>query len=328
MHFLTKKPHNMTTALTTQTPQAGARVSALEIMARNLNVDAAKLTSTLKATVFKGATDEEMLALVVISNAHNLNPLLKEIYAFPSKGGIVPIVSIDGWINKMNANAAFDGIEFKDTFGADGKIVSVTATIHRKDRSRPTVITEYFAECQRATDPWRTCPARMLRHKALIQGVRVAFGFSGVYDEDEARTIAQARDVTPVAAAPAPALFAAPTEAIEADEVQPPAAKKRGPKAKAAEEPAPAPAPAPEQAPEPAPAAAPESQMIASLDLLMGTMDSDEITTAEVWKFCHAHRLVRGSIPWEDIGSCSPELAAKLVAEWETAKTEILAARA
>jgi hypothetical protein len=30
----------------------------------------------------------------------------------------------------------------------------------------------------------------MLRHKALIQCVRVAFGFSGVYDEDDARTVA------------------------------------------------------------------------------------------------------------------------------------------
>ena len=29
----------------------------------------------------------------------------------------------------------------------------------------------------------------MLRHKALIQCARVAFGFSGIYDEDEARRI-------------------------------------------------------------------------------------------------------------------------------------------
>jgi hypothetical protein len=32
-------------------------------------------------------------------------------------------------------------------------------------------------------------PKRMLRHKALIQCARVAFGFSGIFDEDEARDI-------------------------------------------------------------------------------------------------------------------------------------------
>ena len=46
--------------------------------------------------------------------------------------------------------------------------------------------TEYFAACPRSTDPWNKCPARMLRHKALMQCARVAFGFSGVQDEDDA----------------------------------------------------------------------------------------------------------------------------------------------
>ena len=40
-------------------------------------------------------------------------------------------------------------------------------------------------------------PRRMLRHKALIQGARIAFGFSGIYDEDEARDIGM-KNVTPV----------------------------------------------------------------------------------------------------------------------------------
>ena len=35
----------------------------------------------------------------------------------------------------------------------------------------------------------------MLRHKAFIQAARMAFGFSGIYDEDEAERIAEARVV-------------------------------------------------------------------------------------------------------------------------------------
>jgi hypothetical protein len=45
---------------------------------------------------------------------------------------------------------------------------------------------------------------RMLRHKATIQGARVAFGFSGITDEDEAAAtpgFAGAKDVTPKTAA-------------------------------------------------------------------------------------------------------------------------------
>ena len=42
----------------------------------------------------------------------------------------------------------------------------------------------------------------MLRHKALIQCVRVAFGFSGVYDEDDARTVAAKVYDVPAATVP------------------------------------------------------------------------------------------------------------------------------
>ncbi|MCO2532685.1 phage recombination protein Bet, partial [Pseudomonas aeruginosa] len=37
---------------------------------------------------------------------------------------------------------------------------------------------------------------RMLRHKAMIQCARLAFGFAGIYDQDEAERIVE-RDVTP-----------------------------------------------------------------------------------------------------------------------------------
>ena len=63
--------------------------------------------------------------------------------------------------------------------------------VYRKDRSRPTKVTEYFAECARATEPWKQFPRRMLRHKAVKEAVRVAFGISGITDEDEARDIAK-----------------------------------------------------------------------------------------------------------------------------------------
>ena len=183
-----------------QVPQK--QTSALAVMAGKFNVEPAKLLETLKNTVFRGASNDELLALVVVSNEYGLNPLTKEIYAFPAKGGgIVPVVSIDGWIRMMNDHPQFDGIDYEFEHDEQGRLVSCTSIIYRKDRSHPTRVTEYLNECRRNTEPWKM-ESRMLRHKATIQGARVAFGFSGITDEDEAIATPglAAKDVTPKAA--------------------------------------------------------------------------------------------------------------------------------
>jgi len=204
-------------------------------MASKYNVEPGKLLETLKNTVFRGATNDELLALVVVSNEYGLNPLTKEIYAFPAKGGgIVPVVSIDGWIRMMNDHPQFDGIDYEFQHTEDGKLIACTSVIYRKDRSKPVRVTEYMVECRRNTEPWKM-EHRMLRHKATIQGARVAFGFSGITDEDEAAAtpgLANARDVTPKVARAQPldpfaTLPEAPTEeappVVEADVVEQPA---------------------------------------------------------------------------------------------------------
>lgn len=170
--------------------------SALMVMASRLSVDPNKLLETLKATVFKGATNDELLALVVVANTYKLNVFCKEIYAFPAKGGgIVPVVSVDGWIRMMNDHPMFDGIEFEEKVGENGKPICTTAIIYRKDRTRPVRVTEWYAECKRNTEPWNNQPCRMLRHRAICQGSRIAFGFSGIVDEDEAENIRPAGKV-------------------------------------------------------------------------------------------------------------------------------------
>ncbi|WP_026444338.1 phage recombination protein Bet [Acinetobacter sp. UNC436CL71CviS28] len=149
-----------------------------------VDVDPEQLKKTLTDTVFKGANDVQLVSLLIVANQYKLNPFTKEIYAFPAKGGgIVPVVGVDGWARIINDNPVCDGIQFEQ----DAE--SCTCKIYRKDRSHPTVVTEYLSECQGTSEPWRKYPKRMLRHKALIQCARVAFGFSGIYDEDEARRI-------------------------------------------------------------------------------------------------------------------------------------------
>ncbi len=169
--------------------EARPRQSALEALAGRLNVSANTLTSTLKNTVFKGASNEEFVSLVIVANAYNLNPMLKEIFAFPAKGGgIIPVVSVDGWIRIVNEHPQFDGIEFNDIVDEKGNLYAIESVIYRRDRSRPIKVTEYMDECKGSGPAWQKTPKRMLRHRALIQGGRVAFGFSGIYVEDEAQT--------------------------------------------------------------------------------------------------------------------------------------------
>lgn len=148
----------------------------------------------LKNTAFKspnGVTDSQMTALMVVADQYGLNPFTKEIFAFPDKGSIVPVVSVDGWSRIINDHAQFDGLEF------DQDDESCTCIIYRKDRSHPIKITEYLSECLKPNSPaWKSHPKRMLRHKAMIQCARVAFGFGGIYDQDEAERIVEI-DVTP-----------------------------------------------------------------------------------------------------------------------------------
>lgn len=160
--------------------------SLVDSMASRYDMEPAAFVSAIKATVIKGdCSNEQFAAFLMVAKEYKLNPLTKEIYAFPDRGGIQPIVSIDGWMNLINSHPQFDGMEFKDTTGDDGKLYSVECRIYRKDRTRPVSVIEYMSECFRQTDPWKKWPNRMLRHKAAIQGARYAFGFSGIMEPDE-----------------------------------------------------------------------------------------------------------------------------------------------
>jgi len=160
----------------------------------NVGTDGGELLSVLKSTAFRGqVSDAQMTALLIVAQQYGLNPWTKEIYAFPDRqNGIVPVVGVDGWARIINGNPQFDGMDFAQ----DDE--SCTCVIYRKDRTHPIKVTEWMAECRRdGVGPWKSHPRRMLRHKAMIQCARIAFGFVGIYDEDEAQRIieGEAREV-------------------------------------------------------------------------------------------------------------------------------------
>ncbi len=146
-----------------------------------------------------GHTTGELVQCLLVAREHGLNPLTKEIYFMKTRGGgIQPIVSVDGWARKCNEHPAFDGMDFEYNIDEDGKPVSVTCIIYRKDRKHPIKATEFLDECEKgAGNVWKTHPKRMLRHRALTQAARYAFGFAGVMDRDEFDQWQRMKDVTP-----------------------------------------------------------------------------------------------------------------------------------
>ena len=189
--------------------QSAKVMSLLRRYADRMGVAPEQLYATLLKVIFKrseAVREEELLAFLLVCEKYGLDPFLKEIYpTLTQKQGLLPVVSVDGWLRLLHRQDDFDGlsIEFSDEKTTvelvdrmSGKYAVTAPTkcrvaIHLKNKSYPVTIEEHFAEVVRPTDPWRTHPCRMLRHKAVIQCIRVAYSFGGIYDADEAGAIAE-----------------------------------------------------------------------------------------------------------------------------------------
>jgi phage recombination protein Bet len=176
-------------------------LSVIGEMAKSWGMEKEAFEATIRQTCMPAniqVSPAQFTAFLLVAREYGLNPITKEIFAFPAKsGGIQPIVSVDGWCHIINSHPQLNGIVFEDKMDGKGKVVSITCKIYRKDRAHPVECTEYMGECNRDTQTWKQWPIRMLRHKALIQCARYAFGFSGIVEQDEAER-QNMIDVTPV----------------------------------------------------------------------------------------------------------------------------------
>lgn len=178
-------------------------------MASKYHVAPDKFLTTLKATAFQQkpgqeVTDAQMMMLLTVANEYNLNPFLKQIYAFPDKHkGIVPIVGVDGYIRIVNEHPQADGWSYvmaENTVDLDELVQGVPewveCVMYRKDREHPVVARVYAVESYREPfktksghllkGPWQTYTRLMLENRAFIRAARFAFGFTGIYSEDDA----------------------------------------------------------------------------------------------------------------------------------------------
>ncbi len=111
---------------------------------------------------------------------HRLDPKADEIDLVQYEvGQWQALITINGWAKLINAQPAFCGIEFAESKEHDGAIPRwMSCTIYRTDRVKPITVKEYLVELKTEHPCWQVMPRRMLRHRAMQQCARLAFGIT------------------------------------------------------------------------------------------------------------------------------------------------------
>ena len=140
----------------------------------------------LLATVAKGATEAEFQMFLEFCKSTGLNPFKKEIWFIKTGAGVQMMTGINGFLTIANNHPQFDGMTVKID-EQDGKLVSATCTVYRKDRKYPSEATVYYSEYAKNSPIWRTMPRMMLQKVAKSVALREAFPqeLGGMYTQEE-----------------------------------------------------------------------------------------------------------------------------------------------
>lgn len=211
------------------------KLSAERFLTCSLTILSSRLSREMK--------ESEVLAMCSLMKRYHLDPFAGHLYLRETFEGqsstILPVLKIDGWLTMLNGQEQFDGLEFaysdemipnpldnvEDPSAGRKVPVWMEASIFRKDRTRPTVVREYFLEVYQNSESWKAMGCRQLRHKTIIQCSRVAFGLGGLFDEDDISRMlgeqhAEQGDGTTVQSAPNPEKRASATTFVAADVVE------------------------------------------------------------------------------------------------------------
>lgn len=170
--------------MTEKTEEKGKSIT--QAMADRYGMTEKGFLQILNKTVMpKQATPEQAAAFLLICERYELDPFASEVYAFPANGTVKALIGVDGYVTIANRNPNFDGITYMELRSESGDLEGISCSVYRKDRKQPTIVTEYMSECRGNSPIWKKMPSRMLRHKATIQSIRLAFGLSGLGDFDE-----------------------------------------------------------------------------------------------------------------------------------------------
>lgn len=151
---------------------------ALKCAAQAVGMTPASLTNWLSQyPQLSEVSQESCLRLIA---EYRLNPRADEIDLVQFEEGRWQVfITINGWAKLINAHPAFCGIEFSEASElAEGVPIWMGCAIYRTDRVKPIEVKEYFSEMKTEHAAWQQMPRRMLRHRAMQQCARLAFGIT------------------------------------------------------------------------------------------------------------------------------------------------------
>ena len=156
-------------------------------------------------------TDDDVRAVAALAQRAGVSPMDGTIGLYPRGDRLVPGISLEGWLTIISRHPENDGVKFEYSLArvaVGGRMVHewVECTLSRKGRTYPTIVREFLDDCYEAADPAWEMPNRQLRHRALVQCARIAFGIDA--EDGHAH---QAH--TPAASSPAPDVAETPDDA-------------------------------------------------------------------------------------------------------------------
>lgn len=180
----------------------------------NQGVEIAKyngeLLDTIKNTVAKDATDDELYMFLQVASMYNLNPFTKEIWFVKMSGQQAIMTSRDGYLKiakqnptfvKCQSSAVFENDDFHVTY-ENGDVAKLTHSYSHKDRGKllgawamvkdtnDDLLLCYaeLKEYDKRTPIWRKYPTAMIR-KVAENDVLKRFGnVSGLLTVEDAPT--------------------------------------------------------------------------------------------------------------------------------------------
>lgn len=179
-----------------------------------------RMVETIKSTVAKNATDEEMMMFLQLASKYDLDPFKKEIWflkykgkdpqIFTSRDGFLKIAKRDEDFKQIQSQAVYENDEFeieqefidglfqitsfKHKFGAKerGKILGAYSIIEYYT-NKPLVVYVDYDEYKQPTPTWKKNASAMIRKVSEKEACRLSAGISGLHIPEEMPAYYQSR---------------------------------------------------------------------------------------------------------------------------------------
>lgn len=146
----------------------------MENLPAKIDYNSQKMLETLKNTVAKDATAEELTMFIEHCKGTGLNPFKREIWFIKTKVGVQIMTGINGFYAIANSHPQYDGCE-TEVIEEGNRIIKAVCKVFRKDRSRPTIAEAYWDEYAKNFGNWNVMRRVMISKCAEAMAHRKAF---------------------------------------------------------------------------------------------------------------------------------------------------------